>query len=235
MKRLILITFLISASVLGQTQSNSQFSSWNSLKLKGHLDSHFCLKSEFNFRRTNFLNDWEQIMIRPSLNYQLNDNLKFSLGYTHSRNYSFSNYSIPENLLEDNIWQQALFGFDFGKVEFKNRFRIEERFREYIDESNDQPAGSRNYSNRLRYRFITVLPLYPKLGISAVLYDEIFFGFRKMQEINTPDQNWVYIGLQYPLNDNLKLSSGYHYIDKMGKPTGINNHIWETSITFNIN
>jgi len=243
MKKIISILFLLSVvnTINGQEIKKEHSSSWNSIIPKVKLNEHWYLASEFHFRRTNFLQDWEQIIVRPSVHYKPNTTYDFSIGYSYIKNYAFSDFSNPINANEHNIWQQIALSHSSGKIKFIHRFRLEERFIDNIiipSEGNYAIDGT-NYKNRFRYRVTLkrpILKVKDKKYISLKIFDELWMNLNKGIRPKNFNQNWFYVGLDYPLDKQFTLSMGYHNIGLKGNSnTFITNHILQTTVSYAIN
>ncbi len=227
--------------VCAQETKNSHYSSWNSIVPKMTFNKSFYIKSEFHFRRTNFLKDWEQLMIRPSVHYKPDEIYDFSLGYSYIRNYSFSDFSTPINANEYNIWEEVQLSHAGKRLKFKHRFRLEERF---IDKIVQPSVGvysikGTSYNNRFRYRFTLTRPLIKLSGtksISLQIFDELFINLDKGIRPKSFNQNWFYLGLGYPITSKIRMGMGYHNIGlKSGNNRLITNHILQTTVSCNLN
>ncbi len=230
-----LLILLYSSTVLAQTDNFKHSSSWNTITIKANLNDKLFLKNEINFRRTNFLRDWEQLVLRPSVEYQFNDGITTATGYTFIQNYTYADFSAPIDTKENNLWQQVLLKQDFGGFEISHRIRFEERFRETVAFSNAAPILSgTDYSSRLRYRFIVAIPVLKKQGITALAYDEVFLDFENSLQPKKLDQNWMFVGLRFRESEHITITSGYHNIYVPRENSSITNHIWETSLIYSL-
>lgn len=236
MKRLIFfLGILLNYPVQAQNENYSHHSSWNTLIVQTDISENLFAKTEFNFRRTNFLQDWEQIVLRPSFQYRALPQITVALGYTFIQNYSYSDFSSPLDTRENNLWQQLLIDQTFGRFNISHRVRFEERLKNYIDMASDKPQISGNdYSGRLRYRFIVTVPVLKKQRVSILAYDEAFLDFGKGTLPKTLDQNWIFIGVRLRESDHVTIKSGYHQINIPGTEKSVTNHIWETTLIFTI-
>lgn len=244
MKKIYLYIILFFGAILsGTAQENdsySHFSSWNSITPKVSINEHFYAKSEFHIRRTKFLKVWEQFLVRPSLHYKLNTTYDFSLGYSFIRNYAFSEFSVPINANEHNIWEQVALSHEEGKYGFNHRFRFEQRF---IDNIISQTNGGfsidgTNYANRFRYRFTVSRPIF-KLSedksVSIKFFDEIFLSLDDGLEPIDLNQNWFYLGFSAPINKTITMGLGYHHIGLTnGNEVFVSDEILATSISLTL-
>jgi len=236
--KVYLITFLsiLSISVsFGQRENYSHSSSWNTFTVKAGINKNLVLKNEFNFRRTNFLKDWEQIVIRPYLQYKIEKSLTVATGYSYIQNYNYATFSSPIDFKENNLWQQLLIKQYFTHFDLSHRIRFEERFRQTIGlvDQNTIITGT-DYSGRLRYRFIINVPVLKKQDISLLLYDEAFLDFEQQLQPVKLDQNWMFIGFQFRESKHITIKSGYHNINIPRTGKTITNHVWETMLIYDL-
>ena len=216
------ILLLVLLAVFGTTNAQeatnfSHFSSWNSFTPKVNLSEQFYAKSEFHIRRTNFLAVWEQFLARPSIHYKPNDTFDFAIGYSFLRNYSYSDFSIPINANEHNIWEQVALSHKEAVYGFNHRFRFEQRFIDNIitTVNGDFGIDGTNYANRFRYRFSVSRPLFKIVEgkkVSINFFDEIFLSLDDGLEPTALNQNWVYLGFSVPIRINISFGLGYHHI-----------------------
>lgn len=223
-----------------QANAQEQFShvsSWNTIDIHKKLNDKWSVNNEMNFRRTNFLKDWEQIIIRPFVHYKLEDDLVLSIGYSYIRNYHFSDFSTPLDFIEHNIFQQLTINHKFSKFYFNHRLRFEERFQQNIIETehNNHVVDGMRYRNRFRYKFTIAIPLKTfneNQVLSLVVYNEAHLDFGSNLRPERLDQNWMFLGLSFRSNKHIKVRSGYHDIYAIRGNNSRNNRVWETTLTY---
>ncbi|WP_281777712.1 DUF2490 domain-containing protein [Croceibacter atlanticus] len=231
----IILVLFVYSTLFGQNEDFSHSSSWNTLSVKGNLNEKLFLKNEFNFRRTNFFQDWEQIVLRPSVQYKLDNVFTAAVGYSYIQNYSYADFSTPIDTRENNLWQQLFIKQTLKNFDISHRIRFEERFREQVSRvDNLSSISGTDYSGRLRYRFIVTVPLLKKQHISVVAYDEVFLNFEDGLQPKNLDQNWMFIGVRFRESAHITITSGYHHINIPKNNFSITNHIWETSLIYTL-
>lgn len=244
MKKIYISLILIFGSILSNTaqenDSHSLLSSWNSITPKVSINDQFYAKSEFHVRRTNVLKIWEQLVLRPSMHYKLNSTYDFSVGYSFLRNYAFSEFSVPINVNEHNVWEQVALSHKEGQFGFNHRFRFEQRF---IDNIISQTNGNfsingTSYANRFRYRFTILRPIF-KLNegkfVSFKFFDEIFLSLDHGLEPINLNQNWLYLGLTAPITRKISMALGYQHIGLTnGNEVFISDEIIATSLSLTL-
>ena len=222
----------------GQEQE-THYSSWNTINIQKKLNNKWSVNTELNLRRTNFLRDWEQFIIRPFIHYTFENDLDLSVGYSYIKHYSYSDFSRPIDIIENNIFQQLIIKHKFSKFLLDHRLRFEERFQQQIVEitPNVFITDGVTYKNRFRYKFQIGILLesfgLPR-NISLVLYDEVHLDFGNGLRPEKLVQNWMFLGLSFRASEHINIRTGYHDIYAKRSELFINNRIWETTFTYKI-
>lgn len=139
-----------------------------------------------------------QLLVRPSIGYNLTKNWSVWQGYAWVTNY------LPSFVSEQRIWQQLLYEKHFERVpklSLINRFRTEERFIQHI---NGSPFRIRNMF-RLQYA------LDKDKKWSFVLFDEPFvnIGSHDNGPQSGVDQNRFFAGINRKFNSHCNAEAGY--------------------------
>lgn len=211
-----ILFFLFFQTSLLSAQSNSwenDLGLWSpihfSLPINKKLKTHFEISPRIQENITHI----NQLLVRPSVGYQLTDNLSFWQGYGWVTNY------IPRFTREERIWQQILHEKEFSKFRLTNRFRLEERF---IQDINGAPI-------RTRYLLRAMFPLEKKKEWFFVTSDELFVNLDSHFEGPQAgiDQNRLFVGLNHKVSDNVNLEGGYQmqYLNRQSSAQDRLNHI----------
>lgn len=105
MKQFIIILFVIIPLLKATSQdTKTHYSSWNTINIDKNITNKWSTNTELNFRRANFLTDWEQFIIRLFVHYKLENDLDIALGYSYIKNYNYSDFSTPIDFIENNIF-----------------------------------------------------------------------------------------------------------------------------------
>jgi hypothetical protein len=169
------------------------------------VSDRFGVHLEGQARRADAGLTWQQLLIRPGINYQLNGNVMFTVGYAFARSSPYGDYPARSIFPEHRVFQQALIKHKFGKIAFQHRLRLEQRL---VGVASDWELR-----NRFRYMLRADIPLpFAKskgkpfgLGI----YDEPFVHFGGNRGIRFLDQNRAYAALTYKLTRSNRLEFGY--------------------------
>ena len=195
---------------------------WVPVYISLPVNKKFRANLEINPRIQENITHINQLFVRPSIGYQLTDNLSIWQGYGWITNY------IPGFTREQRIWQQLLHEKDFSKFSLINRFRLEERF---IQDVNGVPL-------RARYLLKTMFPFEKTKKWFFVTSDELFVNFDN--HFHGPqagiDQNRFFVGLNHKISDNVSLEGGYQmqYLNKQSPTQDRLNHIILINMYFNL-
>lgn len=188
-------------SIQAQAQVQKSTGAWHTAVVKHHLNDKFFLKNEFHVRRAQFYANWQQFLLRPSINYKLTPKAILSSGYTY-----IINYSEVGRAIEHNVWEEIVLVNPIKQVKVSHRFRYEQRFTQTFTDD------SFKHFNRLRYRITLSRDLFKindEKSISATAFNELWLHTENGIQPTAINQNWVYFGLDYPLNSKTKVSIGY--------------------------
>ena len=171
--------------------------------------------------RNNFLQDPNYYLASAGANYWLRDNLTFALFYTHKWVATATDSSGYIYANEDRITQQIQYVSKLVKVSVQQRFRVEERWQQKIE--NGAKTSEYTYSTRLRYLFGVYIPVFKNPMLPGLLVsDEVLIQFGKSIVYNPFNQNRFNIGIRQKVSEAWKFdltymniyeqkSSGYQY------------------------
>lgn len=229
----------MSGTVFSQEgQSYKRSSGWFTGIATIPISDKISADAEVQLSRTDFLADWQQIILRPAFHYKLNPVVDFAVGYSYIRNYAYSNYSIPIDANENNIWEQVTLNHNSGKVKFIHRFRFEQRFIDKISATEDgYDRVGNTYTNRVRYRFTTIVPLFKiseNFPVTGNFFNEIWINEKTKGVVPTSlNQNWFFAGFGFPVTKKMAMSVGYlnDYVELKGN-SHENNTILYTTLNY---
>jgi len=219
-RTLLLPALFMAASAHAQTQritdpnNNLWISHWGD----HHVSEHWSFHTEAHWRRADMGENWQQLLVRPAVNYHLNDQVMFTLGYSYYQNYPYGEHPIKFPNWEHHLYQQVQLNQSIGRVRIAHRFRMEERFIARMTLSESDPTvgvfDRYVYQSRFRYRVWLTLPLgkHDKVvpGVfTANLYDELFLNFGDSQRLDFMNQNRISALLGYQVNKPLNVMLGY--------------------------
>ena len=157
---------------------------------------------------------WQQLLLRPGINYDFNPNVQLSGGYGFIESHPYGEFPAPTNTPEHRIWQQLLLRQKAGKVNLAHRFRLEQRYVGITDAS--RPEGDRvtgySYRNRFRYFVKGTRPIGRGGSDSnyfLAAYNEVLFNFGRNTARNVFDQNRAYVAVGRRLRGFGAIEIGY--------------------------
>lgn len=165
-------------------------------------NSRFGVHLEGQWRRADVGLTWQQLLLRPAVNFQLNKKVMLTGGYGFIETHRYGDYPARENFLEHRTFEQANITQKFLGLDFQNRLRLEQR---HI------LGYAARYENRFRYMLRTSVPLPIGDGKKYYLglYDEIFYNFGKNVSYNVFDQNRAYVALGRNLKHQTRVEVGF--------------------------
>jgi hypothetical protein len=182
------------------------------LNLSERWSGHF----EYQFRRDEFLRNWQQSLLRTGVNYRVNDQLTVRLGYAWIETFPYGEYPIQaagRQFPEHRIFQMATLRNPVGRVDVSHRFMLEQRWVGRFDAAASPRPDATVYTNRVRYLLRLQVPLgKPKLeDRTAYLaaYDELFVGFGRNVGENIFDQNRIGLLIGYRFSPVFRLEGGF--------------------------
>ena len=232
----IVLLHLAVMTAHGQRQTVNQNNTWYMYFGNHALTDKWLIHTEYQFRRSGLIQDWQQSLARIGLDYRFNKQVTLTAGYAYIVSFPYGELPISEELDEHRIWQTLTVNQFFNGWILNHRYRLEQRWNE---RSSSSEESGRIYRNRIRYRAMVTVPLTSKsmqkgtVFLSA--YDEIFVGFG--DNVAQPfDQNRLYfaLGHQFSPTGNIQLG----YLNQIAlKSDGINqeqNHTLMLALTYNL-
>lgn len=174
------------------------------------------MHNEYQWRRVGFGKFWQQSLIRTGLNYHLNPNALFRVGYGHIETFPYAEFTINpygKHFTEHRAFQMFQLSQSLGKTTFTHRYLLEQRWLGSYSDMTLKKEDLWNYVNRLRYMVRFQFPLYSTPSVSGkiygLVYDEVMIGFGKNVRENVFDQNRIGLQLGFVINPQLKVEAGY--------------------------
>jgi hypothetical protein len=169
---------------------------------------------EYNWRRTNLYQNWQQSLIRVAVNYYVDNQLNLHIGYANADNFIFGDYPAIGNIKENRLYEQIALKSNYKKVNITQRLRIEQRWVSVLNSLGK--IDKWNYTNRFRLMEKLQLPL--KKDYFIAIMDEIFINAGKNVVVNIFDQNRIWLSTGKKVNKNITIELGYfNHIQQQGK------------------
>ena len=201
MKKLL---FLIPLSLCAQTSArvgDPNFNAWAMYFGNHKTSDKWGLHLEGQWRRAEGGLTWQQLLLRPGVNYYLNDNVTLTLGYAYIRSYPYGDFPTSAAAFpEHRVWQQLLIRHKTGRVNFQQRYRTEQRW--------ISTGAAWRTQDRFRYMVRGDIPLKGRWSLG--LYNELWVNYGRNLSPNFFDQNRAYAALGYNTGTKLgRLEFGY--------------------------
>ena len=208
---------LISQSVFCQKRiSNHNNIGWYAYNGTFKLDSKFSIHTEYQWRRNDYIETWQQSLLRLGINYQANPNLQLRLGYAWAETFPYGEIPINgmgKDFTEHRIYEMATVTDKIGKIDLSHRFMLEQRWVGRYSNADLTSEDQYPFLNRARYMIRLQMPLKgnwiaDKTPYVAV-YDELMIGFGKNVGENIFDQNRIGVLVGYKFNNLVRVEGGY--------------------------
>ncbi len=192
---------------------------------------------EYHIRRKNFADDMSKLYLRFGYTYLFSKKFEVTAGIATPLSWSpdQGDPAYDDVVPEFRFWEQFLFVDKLFHAKIYHQIRLEQRWkRDYAVDS------SYELSYRFRYRFTTYIPISDKKLVPGTwfiaAFDEIFIQAGGPITYNHFEDNRLYAGLGYILNNSLQFQAGYMWSFKHdGSPYEyINTHVIRLSIYHNL-
>jgi hypothetical protein len=228
-------------AVFSTAQSVNQSNAWFMYFGNHRLNDKFSLHTEYQFRRSDMGQNWQQSLMRVGLDAHVNNAL-ITAGYGWIVSFPYGEQPIPLKFTEHRIWQQLILKQQAGRIYFNHRYRLEQRFLENVSLNNEgqKIVDGFRFRQRARYRFFASYPLNHKTMEDKTLflaaYEEVFLGFGKGIQANVLDQNRLFFALGWRFNSAANIQLGYlnQHVFKGDGVYKENNHTLQVGVTYNI-
>jgi hypothetical protein len=188
------------------------FNNFTTLKFSNKWSGHL----EYQWRRENFVKDWQQSLFRTGVNYQVNNKLSLRLGYAWIETFPYGDFPLQaagKRFPEHRVFQMATITDNINRVEMSHRFMLEQRWiGRYTNAALAKPVDF-IFLKRLRYMYRMQIAIGKKTITDktayAAMYDEVFVGFGKNVNENVFDQNRLAILLGHRFNKKWRIEGGF--------------------------
>lgn len=211
LSRLLTATLIVSTSVRAATDPNAH--GWY-MYFGDHpvAASKWGVHLEGQWRRHDVVSKWQQLLLRPGLNYQLTTSFLLTGGYGFIQTYGYGDFPVRAAFPEHRFFEQVQITHRLFRLNWQNRLRFEQRYLGVMEEraGGGFQRASWRYENRFRYMLRTNVPL-PFAGQKyyLALYDEIMLNYGKNVAFNVFDQNRAYIALGRTVARETRLEVGF--------------------------
>lgn len=212
----------------GLAQTDTNFNGWTIYNGDHPISAKWGVHLEGQWRRHDSFLKWQQLLLRPGINYQMNSVLQLTLGYGFIKTHRYGDFPSQFPFPEHRLYEQAVFRHGAGSMRFSHRLRLEQR---YIGVKQEQADGQAQqigwrYQNRFRYSVKATIPLKRQSDWFWALYNEIKFNFGENKGPRAFDQNRAYAAIGRRLDRHNTLEVGYlnQYLAQRNGRIFENNH-----------
>jgi hypothetical protein len=174
------------------------------------------IHSEYQFRREQWVTNWQQSLLRVGLNYQLVPEVQLRAGYAWIETFPYGRFPINgfgRDFTEHRLYQMVTVTDKIRLVDLSHRFMLEQRWIGTYSFANAEREDRYIFLNRLRYMYRMQIPLRGQSIADktpyCAAYNEIFVGFGRSVNENIFDQNRIGLLLGYRFNKTLRVEGGY--------------------------
>ncbi len=171
---------------------------------------------EYQWRRDNYITNWQQSLLRTGINYHANSNTTFRMGYAWAETYAYGDYPINglgKTFTEHRMYEVATLTQRTGSLDLSHRIMLEQRWLPRYNSAASVKPDDWLFMNRARYMLRLQQSLKGKTLEDkepyVAAYDEILVGFGKNVNENIFDQNRFGLLLGYRFSPKFRLEAGY--------------------------
>jgi len=200
-------TYGYSQSRISEKNNIGWFAYTGTFQLSDKIGIH----TEYQWRRDNYVENWQQGLLRVGVNYKLRPEIDLRIGYAWAETYPYGEYPINgfgKDFTEHRAYEMVTFKNKYTSVDISHRLMLEQRWVGRYSDASMTSEDSFIFTNRLRYMFRMQFPI-AKNGLYLAVYDEIFCGFGENIGENIFDQNRFGALIGMPLTKNFRLEGGY--------------------------
>ena len=220
-KELIFFTVIFFISLQNFFGQNNRLNTSNNIGWFNYfgtfkVSEKFGFHTEYQWRRDNIIEEWQQSLLRVGLNYNLNPRILFRVGYAWIETFPYGEIAINglgRDFTEHRIFEMVQISHKEGIIDFSHRFMLEQRFVGRYSSANETVEDEFPLLNRARYMFRLQVPLKGReikdKTPYIAFYDEIFIGFGENVNANVFDQNRIGVLMGFRFNKNVRIEGGY--------------------------
>jgi hypothetical protein len=143
-------------------------------------------------RRSGPLEEWQQILIRGLVRYVIVPNVRVGAGVAYNESFPFGELPIDHRRPEWRIFEQVVLTHPAQRVQILHRYRNEQRWIGFTDESGSRDGYDWVRTNRFRYLARGTVPLGGSQtmvgGWYSTLSSELFINWGSTVRQNVFDQ-----------------------------------------------
>jgi hypothetical protein len=194
------------SSAFAQTPLNpvQPWGSWliGTVQLPGSPENRWGAYVELQVRTNSVFRQYFYNELKGGVSYDIDRNFTVMLAGGRYITSDYKDLSAGPLNVEKRLWQQVVLTQYSSRLKLEHRYRVEERWFRFRDDST-------SFRNRIRYRLNAFLPLNAKTIQAKTfflsVYDEIFLNPKGP----VFERNRFYAGAGYQFNKHLTLQAGW--------------------------
>lgn len=158
------------------------YNSFTTFSITPKTGLHF----EYQWRRDDYVFNWQQSLLRTGVNFAPNPRVMFRLGYAWIETFNYGEIplnSLGRDFTEHRIFEMVQLSQKEGRFDFSHRFMAEQRFVGRYNKIDSPREDEYPLLNRIRYMFRIQCPLKGNEIIDktpyVAFYDEVMIGLGK--------------------------------------------------------
>lgn len=221
MKHWILTFWLTMLTLNWSLAQNSRITEYNEIGWFNYfgtfkLAPKWSIHSEYQWRREQWVTNWQQSLLRVGLNYQLQPEVQLRVGYAWIETFPYGRYpinSLGRDFTEHRSYQMITVTDRIRMLDLSHRFMLEQRWIGTYSTPRAEREDRFLFLNRFRYMVRMQMPLRgTSIGNKTpywAAYNEVFVGFGRNVNENIFDQNRIGLLLGYRFNQLVRVEGGY--------------------------
>ena len=185
---------------------------WLGLYTKYRIKPGWYYYGEYHYRRRDYFREMANVYLRFGVTHIPNPSLEFTAGIVTPLYWAKGKDLDHPNLdlvtMQFRFWQQMLSVMRFDRFKLYHQIRLEQRWAKdnFIDAQHE-------LTFRFRYKLSTYVPLNNHHLVPGTLffsgYEEIFMQTGKSILFNHFEDNRLFLGLGYIINEQMQVQAGY--------------------------
>lgn len=236
-----MLLMLLPLAGMAQKHISTQAHAWATYQGNHRFSDRWGLHTEYQWRRNNMFEHWQQSLLRVGVEYYLKNGLQFTVGYGWIRTFPYGDQPVAFTFDEHRLWEQVMLNQQVWRIGINHRYRMEQRWMETrVANADGATDVIFQLRHRGRYRLMLTMPLsrssMANNTLFLALYDEVFLGFGPHIGNNVLDQNRAYAALGWRFNKDLNFQVGYlnQYVIKSDGFHAERNHTLQLAVQYNI-
>ena len=198
---------------------------WSVLSGKYTVNKQWNFFLESQLRSQQVYNHFNYYELKGGVGYNFPKSISAILAIGHYASYQpDGNFKTPQTGNEFRIWEQFVINNNINRLKLEHRYRIEQRF------------TADGYRNRFRYRLNALYPLNQQSIGPKTWYLSVYNEFFLNNEGVYFEQNRLYAGIGYQINNRLTLQTGWiNRFDQFSQNKTQTKNFFQTILLFSLN